>query len=222
VRETEPRADQRRQASALPHVSAGFNGVLSADFSAGRAGRAAGSASDETHPSRERTAVREIRPLWLLRQNPLHQLLELLIAQVAPRPHDEAIAPMTRAPSADNVGQPLAILRIAPVVLRYSGERWPDVRTAERVAIEASFLFSQFQAAIEILARVRQRKKWKSECERACRNSHVTSLSGSVTESITCSVCRKSLSKARFSGRDSPFSIRLGLVGLPRSDSSPY
>jgi hypothetical protein len=30
------------------------------------------------------------------------------------------------------------------------------------------------------------------------------------------------LSKARFSGRDSPFSIRLGLVGLPRSDSSPY
>lgn len=126
-------------------------------------------------------ALRELRRICLLRQNPLHQLLELLITQVGSRPHDEAIAPMTRAASADNIGQPIAVLRIAPVVLGYSGERRPDVRAAERMAIEASFLFCEFQAAIEIVARVREREKRKSQCERANDSSHVTSLSCFVT-----------------------------------------
>jgi hypothetical protein len=119
--------------------------------------------------------------LYLLRQNPLYELLDLLIAQVGSRPHDKAIAPMTCASPTDDVGQAIAVLRSAPIVLRYSGERRPDIGAAERMAIEASFLFREFKAAVEILARVRQREKWNSQCKRANGSSHVTSLSCSAT-----------------------------------------
>src|SRR5689334_23929685 len=138
---------QAQRAARTARRSAGFIGILGQDFSGPR--RELSRSASGRHGRLGRVAR-------LLRENPPHQLLDFGIAQVGARPHDEALAPMARTATADDIGQSVARFRITAIVSGDRRKRRPDVGAAQCVALEATLLLSKLERPIEIVVRICQ------------------------------------------------------------------
>ena len=95
----------------------------------------------------------------LLRQDPVNQLLDFRVAEPRLRPHYESLAPVAGAPTADDVRQPIPLLRVATVTLRDRAERGTHVGAAQSMAIQTAFLLGEPVALIETIARSRQSQR---------------------------------------------------------------
>ena len=88
----------------------------------------------------------------LLSEYPIDKLPDLLVTQARLWPHHKPVAPVSRTASSDYCRQPVGLLRIESIALRYRAERRPNRGLAKRMAVEASLLLRQSVATVEVLS----------------------------------------------------------------------